>query len=495
MSLKILINASDPEECRVAAVKDSKLEEFHIESAAREITHGNIYKGIITRIEPSLQAVFVDYGAERHGFLQIHEIHPDYFHDDDSGDQSLQNLVKRGQELLVQVTKDPFMKKGAMLTTYISLPGRYLVLMPGRDTKGVSRKIADEARRQRLREIMDSFKLPQDFGLIVRTAGTDSTKKMLNRDYNYLMRLWKTIKGQVMAEKAPVLLYKERTLVLRSIRDSFTPEVSEILIDDPNVYHEVKDFIRLFSRRHTKIVKLFKGVKPLFSKFQLEDQIASIYENRVTLKSGGSIVIQPTEALVAVDVNSGKSTQEKSVEKTAYLTNIEAAEEIGRQLRLRDLGGLIVIDFIDMREPKHRLEVEKALKNVVKQDKARTKVGRISKFGLMEMSRQRLRPSIEYGSYLVCRSCQGKGQVPSPETLGIGFLRKLSLETAKGGVSSVKGTVPQEVADYLLNKKRKDIIELEMRREVQIEIAADTGMIPGESRIVCNETDNGPRPR
>lgn len=487
MSLKILINASDPEECRVASVKDSKLEEFHIESSAREITHGNIYKGIITRIEPSLQAVFVDYGAERHGFLQIHEIHPDYFHDENSGDQALQNLVKRGQELLVQVTKDPFMKKGAMLTTYISLPGRYLVLMPGRDTKGVSRKIADEDRRTRLREIMDSFKLPQDYGLIVRTAGSDCTKTMLNRDYNYLMRLWKTIKGQVMKEKAPVPLYKERTLVLRSIRDSFTPDVTEILIDTPNVYREVKDFIRLFSRRHTTIVKLYKGVKPLFSKFQLEDQIASIYENRVTLKSGGSIVIQPTEALVSVDVNSGKSTQEKSVEKTAYLTNQEAAEEIGRQLRLRDLGGLIVIDFIDMREPKHRLEVEKTLKNVVKQDKARSKVGRISRFGLMEMSRQRLRPSIEYGSYMVCPRCQGKGQVPSPETLGIGFLRKLSLETAKGGISAVKGIVPGEVADYLLNKKRKDIVELEMRREVHIEIAADADLMPGESRIICDD--------
>jgi len=381
------------------------------------------------------------------------------------------------------------MKKGAMLTTYISLPGRYLVLMPGRETKGISRKIVDEDRRQRLREIIDSFNLPQDFGLIVRTAGTDCTKKMLNRDYNYLMRLWKTIKDQVMEAKAPVLLYKERTLVLRSIRDSFTPDVAEILIDNPSVYHEVKDFIRLFSRRHTQIVKLYKGVKPLFSKFQLEDQIASIYENRVNLKSGGSIVIQPTEALVAVDVNSGKSTQEKSVEQTAYLTNLEAAEEVGRQLRLRDLGGLIVIDFIDMREPKHRGEVERALKNVVKQDKARTKVGRISKFGLMEMSRQRLRPSIEYGSYMICRSCQGKGQVPSPETLGIGFLRKLSLETAKGGISSVKGVVPKQVADYLLNKKRKDILDLEMRREVHIEIAADPELVPGESRITCDQAD------
>jgi ribonuclease E len=285
MSMKILINAVEHEECRVAIVKNSRLEEFYIESTAREITQGNIYKGTITRIEPSLQAVFVDYGAERHGFLQKYEIHSDYFQDIDSGDRDIQNLVKRGQELLVQVTKEPLMKKGAMLTTYISLAGRYLVLMPGGDKKGISRKIEDEEERNRLKDLVDKLKLPDDFGAIVRTAGQHCTKTLLARDLRYLLRLWKTIKGSVMKAKAPALLYKERHLILRSIRDYFTPDVTEILVDDAAVHHEVKGFLKIISHKHIKIVKHYKGAKPIFAKFQLEDQIASIYENRVHLKS------------------------------------------------------------------------------------------------------------------------------------------------------------------------------------------------------------------
>jgi len=487
MTIKILINAVDPEECRVATVKDNKLEAFHIESSLKEITHGNIYKGIISRIEPGLQAVFVDYGAERHGFLQKHEIHSDYFHDTEVGEKSIEKLVRRGQELMVQVTKDPFMKKGAMLTTFISLPGRYMVLMPGSDTRGVSRKIENEEERNRIKDILNTLKLPEDFGIIIRTAAESTSKTALSRDLKYLFRLWKTIKGSVMKQKAPALLYKERHLVIRSIRDSFTPEVSEILIDQDSVYREVRDFIKLFARNHGQIVKLYKGAKPIFSKFQLEDQIASIFESRVSLKSGGTLVIEQTEALVTVDVNSGKSTHEKSIEKTAYLTNLEAAEEIARQLRLRDLGGLIVIDFIDMKDAKHRAEVERVLRNQVKEDKARTKVGRISRFGLLEMSRQRIRPSIEFGSYLPCNYCQGKGLVPSPETLGIGFLRKLSLETLKEKARKVKGVVPMDVAEYLLNKKRREIVDLEVRREMSVEIEGDRSMLPGDSKIICSE--------
>ncbi|MCK5205749.1 MAG: Rne/Rng family ribonuclease, partial [Desulfobacterales bacterium] len=361
MSIKILINAIDPEECRVATVKANKLEEFYIESAAREITQGNIYKGVISRIEPSLQAVFVDYGAERHGFLQRPEIHSDYFQDSESGDHSIDKIVKRGQEIMVQVTKEPFMKKGAMLTTYISLAGRHLVLMPGSDKLGISRKIEDEEERNRLKDLMGKLKPPEGFGLIVRTVGIDSTKTLLSRDLRYLLRLWKTIKQSVMKEPAPALLYRERDLVLRSIRDYFTPEVNEILIDNPSVYQEVRKFIKIISRKHHKIVRLYKGAKPIFTKFEIENQIASIFESRVILKSGGSIVIEQTEAMVSIDVNSGKSTHERSIEKTAFLTNLEAAEEIARQLRLRDLGGLIVIDFIDMQEPKHRSEVERRL--------------------------------------------------------------------------------------------------------------------------------------
>ena len=487
MSIKILINAIDPEECRVAKVKADKLEEFYIESAAREITQGNIYKGVIARVEPSLQAVFVDYGAERHGFLQKPEIHSDYYRDNEGGNHSIEKIVKRGQEVMVQVTKEPFMRKGAMLTTYISLAGRHLVLMPGSDKLGISRKIEDEQERDRLKDLVDKLKPPEGFGLIVRTVGINSTKTLLSRDLKYLLRLWKTIKESVMKDPAPVLLYRERDLVLRSIRDYFTPDVNEILIDDPAVYQEVRKFIKIISRKHHKIVKLYKGVKPIFTKFEIENQIAPIFESRVTLKSGGSIVIEQTEALVSIDVNSGKSTHERSIEKTAFLTNLEAAEEAARQLRLRDLGGLIVVDFIDMQDLKNRSKVERRLRSCVSEDKAKTKVGKISRFGLLEMSRQRIRPSIEFGSYHPCRYCQGKGLVASTETLAVGFLRKLSLETLKPGVTSVKGVVPVDVADYLLNKKRKEIAELEERRALSVGIEGSLSMTPGESKITYND--------
>ncbi len=484
MSYKLLINALDPAECRIAKVKESKLEEFHIESAAREITQGNIYKAVITRIEPSLQAVFVDYGAERHGFLQKHEIHPDYHHDAPSGDRSIKGVVKRGQELLVQVTKDPHMNKGAMLTTFLSLAGRYLVLMPGSETKGVSRKIEDETERARLKEILDGLSIPEGYGVIVRTAGENAAKTPLGKDFRYLMRLWKTIKGNVMQVTAPALLHKESDLVVRSLRDYFTPEITEILIDENSIYEEARDFIAVISPKQENIVKFYKGAKPIFSKHQLEEQIASIYESRVTLKSGGSIVIEQAEALVAIDVNSGKGTQKTSIEQTALMTNLEAAEEVARQLRLRDMGGLIVIDFIDMRETKHKLEVERALKTHLKLDKAKVKVGKISQFGLLEMSRQRIRPSIESVSFTTCRYCQGKGATPTTETLGSGLLRRLSLETLKAGATLIRVVVPAEVAGYVLNRKRKELSDLETLREIRIQVEGDPGMVPGQVQVL-----------
>ena len=487
MISKVLINAVDPEECRIAKVVDNKLEEFHIESASKEITRGNIYKAVITRIEPSLQAVFVDYGAERHGFLQKHEIHSDYFQDNYAGDSSMANIIKKGQELLVQVSKDPLMKKGAMLTTFISIPGRFVVLTPGSEQRGISRKIENEEQRNHLKKIISKLNIPEGFGLIVRTAGANCTKTMLSKDLSYLLRLWKNIKSQIMKKNAPALLFKERNLVLRSIRDYFTPDINEILIDNASVYHEVKDFIKIISPKHTKIVKLYKGEKPIFTKYQLEDQIASIYKNRVNLKSGGSIVIEQTEALVAIDINSGKATKQKSIEETALQTNIEAAEEIARQLRLRDLGGLIVLDFIDMKGQKHKSELERTLKNHLKRDKAKTKVGKISKFGLMEMSRQRIRPSIEYSGFEACKYCHGKGMTPSPETLALAFLRKLSIETLKEECSNVTGIVPVEVADYILNNKRKEIINLELKRNLSITIKGDSTLFPGDSKIISSK--------
>lgn len=483
MSSKILINAVDPAECRIAIVKDSKLEKFRIETASREITHGNIYKGLITRIEPSLQAVFVDYGAERNGFLQKHDIHSDYYLGNPSQDRSIKNLVKRGQELLVQITKDPFGKKGAMLTTFLSLPGRHLVLMPGSENRGISRKIEDEEERRRLKDIVGQLKVPDGYGLIVRTAGKGCSKTVISKDLSYLMRLWKTIKGNVMKEKSPALMYRERNLVLRSLRDHFSPQISEILIDDAAVHREAKDFMKVISAKHAKTVKLYTGARPLFTKYELEKQIASIFENRVSLKSGGSIVIEQTEALVAIDVNSGKATRQESIEETAHKTNLEAAEEVARQLRLRDLGGLIVVDFIDMRDSKHKTEVERTLRSRLKSDQAKTRVGKISRFGLLEMSRQRLRPSIDFGSYETCRHCRGRGVTPSTEKLGLGFLRELSLRTLKNGISKVKATVPREVAEFLLNERRRDLLDIEARRQVHITLLGDATMVPGDSKI------------
>lgn len=485
MSSKILINAVDTEECRIAKVKDSQLEEFQIESASIEITQGNIYKAAVTRIEPSLQAVFIDYGAERNGFLQIQEIHHDYFHDIDGDSHDITQLVRKGQEMLVQVVKDPIMHKGAMLTTNLSLAGRLMVLMPGNETYGISRKIEDEQERQRLKDILNTLNVPEGFGVIVRTIAEGATKTTITKDFNYLMRLWKTIKSRVMEVDSPHLLYKERNLVVRTIRDYFTTDVSEILVDDTAVYHEIKDFMKIISPKQTKIVKQHKAAKPIFTKFQLENQIATVYDSRVPLKSGGSIVINQTEALVAIDVNSGKATQKGSIEETALQTNLEAVEEVARQLRLRDLGGLIVVDLIDMRDRKNRSEVERAMKTHLKNDKARTKVGRISRFGLLEMSRQRIRPSIEFSSYQVCEHCRGKGQVPSTESLGVAFLRKLSLESLKCDIKIMKGRVPASVADYLLNRKRKELTDLEEKRHLSIRIEADEHMVPGESRISC----------
>ncbi len=486
MSSKILINAIDPEEVRIAKVKESRMEEFQIEMAGREIIHGNIYKGVVTRVEPSLQAVFVDFGGERNGFLQQHEIHSDYFQENSGGHQTIENLIKKNQELMVQVTKDPMMKKGAMLSTYISLPGRYVVLMPGTNNRGISRKIEDEQERKRLKEILVGMKIPEGFGTIVRTAGQGCTKTQLSKDVSYLLRLWRNIKDKGMREEAPADLYKDRSLAVRSVRDYFDSDVNEILIDDESVFQEVKSFVHIISPRHKRIVKHYTLDKPIFSKYQLEEQIATIFENRVPLKSGGSIVIEQTEALVAIDVNSGRATKEKGIEQTALTTNLEAAEEVARQIRLRDLGGLIVVDFIDMREIKNRTAVERALREHVKRDKARARIGRISQFGLLEMARQRLAPSIELGSLVACPYCKGKGLTPSTETLAVRFLRQLKTLTRKTGLQRVHGSVPKAVADYVLNKKRKEIMELEMQRGFALTIEGNDSMPPHECHIDCD---------
>lgn len=476
----------DPDVSRIAAVIDSKLDQFHIETRAREVTQSNIYKGVVTRVEQSLQAVFVDYGAEKNGFLQKSEIHPDYFQDVETRDKALFNLIKKGQELIVQVVKDPISQKGAMLTTFISLPGRLAVLMPGSTTKGVSRKISEEDERKRLVSVLKTMDIPEGFGMIVRTVGKNATKTQLTADLRYLMRMWKNIDKLAIDNPAPSLLYKEQNLAVRSLRDYFTTDITEILIDDPDTYREVKEFMAMIAPKQKKIVKLFKGEKPIFTKYQLEEQIASIFKREVPLKSGGFLVIEQTEALVSIDVNSGKSTKLRNIEETAFHTNLEAAEEVARQLRLRNMGGLVVVDFIDMREKRHKAEITKCLKKNLKIDKAKTKVGGVTTFGLLEMSRQRIRHSITFGSYETCRYCKGRGQIPSVETQGLAVMRQLNLKTLKTENKQFQVYLPREVAYFILNKKREDILEIETKRGVSIAIEIDPELIPGQSQITGN---------
>ncbi|MEW6079023.1 MAG: Rne/Rng family ribonuclease [Thermodesulfobacteriota bacterium] len=483
MTAKILINAVDPEECRIAKVIDNRLDEFHLETSARATTKSNIYKAIVARVEPSLQAAFVDYGEERHGFLQKQDIHSDYFQHGDRN-APIQNLIKPGQELLVQVTRDPLMNKGAALTTFLSIPGRYCVLMPGSETIGVSKQISDDEERKRLKEILGKVAIPDNIGIIMRTAAREATKTVVANDIRYLLRLWKNIKDKGISSPAPAPLHKERNLAVRVIRDYLTPDITEILIDDPAIYQEVKDFVHVISPKHAKIVKPYSGAKPIFTKHQLEEQIESIFNAAVKLPSGGSIVLNQTEALVAIDVNSGKSKQSASVEETALQTNLEAAEEISRQLRLRDMAGLIVIDFIDMKTRAHNSAVEKCLKTNLKNDKARTRVGSISRFGLLEMSRQRLRQSLETASFVTCDHCGGKGYVLAADKLGVRFLRKLQLEANKNSGTHITARVPAEVADFLLNRKRSDILELENRHGLTITIKGDAAMPRDESQII-----------
>ncbi|WP_449244370.1 Rne/Rng family ribonuclease [Desulfobacca acetoxidans] len=482
---KMLINASDPEEFRVAIVEDGKLEEFALEAASREQLKGNIYKGVISNIEPSLQAAFVHYGAERQGFLPISEIHPEYFQPEapQRSRPKIQEVLKKGQELLVQVIKEEIASKGAYLTTYISLPGRFLVLLPGQEQIGISRKIEEEARRQELKALIKEFNLTHGMGLIVRTASEAAKKRELQKDYQYLNNIWQEIKKNAGQSPAPALIYKELDLVIRTIRDYYTADINEILIDDVETFTQIKNFFKAFSPKHTNVLKLYKEKRPIFSKYQIEEQLERLYDNQVPLKSGGGVVINPTEALVAIDVNSGRCISPKEVEETAFRTNLEAAQEIARQLRLRDLGGLIVIDFIDMKDRKHRKEVEKELKAALKKEKARVTVGQISKFGLLELSRQRLRPAVQTSLYITCPHCQGRGLIKSVEASGLSLIRKICHEAAKNDIQEVRALLPQEVTNYLLNKKRKELVSLEEKFQLRLFIASKEGLAWTESRL------------
>lgn len=499
---KLLINAEEPEECRLALLEDGRLESINVSTTSREQRKNNIYKARIVAIEPSLQAAFVEYGTDKNGFLPFSEIHPEYFKQDLSENLqhlvdtqqwkklSITDVVERGQDILAQVVKEEVGKKGANMTTFLSIPGRCVVLMPGSDSSGISRKISGEQRRSQLRETMKSMELPEGIGWIVRTASVDITQEALTRDVGYLLKLWKDIKGKGQALEGVGLIYEEQHSVLRFLREHFDPSIQEILVDDRSALEQVKEFVQLLPQDQQSVtVRLHQGARPIFNQFSVEDQIESIYQPQVSLPSGGSIVIDPTEALVAIDVNSGSTSKGKNFEASIFQANMEAAVELARQLRLRDLGGLIVVDFIDMRSRKNIIAVEKQVRAAMKKDKAKVDFSRISKFGLMEISRQKLGAPIEAGNYRRCEHCKGRGTVRSVETLSLFYLRRIQTGASRKPVERIECHFPLDVAAYLLNQKRTEVSEMEKRYDVEIMIEAETHMKPADNEIIFHKAE------
>jgi ribonuclease E len=466
---RMLFNATQQEELRVAIVKGQKLVDIDIENASRQQRKGNIYKGIITRVEPSLEACFIDYGEDRHGFLPFKEINRSYFtRSIDLRTERIQDALEEGQELIVQVEKEERGNKGAALTTYISLAGRYLVLMPNNPRGGgVSRRIEGEEREE-LKNLIGQLQTPQGMSLIARTAGIGRNLEELQWDLNYLLKLWTAIESAVTENAAPILIYLESSLVIRAIRDYFEPDMSEVLIDTPEIYEQAQSFVSLVMPDYVNKLKLYKSDVPLFSRFKIEQQIETAHARMVNLPSGGAIVIDHTEALVSIDVNSARANKGSDIEETALRTNLEAAEEVPRQLRLRDIGGLIVIDFIDMENPRNQREVENKLKEAIHQDRARVQLGRISKFGLMEVSRQRLRPALGDGSHITCPRCNGTGHIRDIESSALQILRILQEEALQDDIATLTCQVPIEVAAFLLNEKRSELVKIENRCKVDI---------------------------
>jgi ribonuclease E len=533
MTKRMLIDAAHAEETRVVVVDGTRIEELDFESQSRKQLRGNIYLAKVTRVEPSLQAAFVEYGGNRHGFLAFNEIHPDYYQipiadrealmreeaDDEEDDHhhpaaegdeenggvdeddvveeqlerrrrrlmrryKIQEVIKRRQIMLVQVVKEERGNKGAALTTYLSLAGRYCVLMPNTARGGgISRKITVAADRKRLKSAAQSLEVPQGMGLIIRTAGAARTKLEIKRDYEYLMRLWETIREATLKSIAPALIYEEEDLVKRAIRDMFDKDLEGIWVEGEAGYREARDFMRMIMPSQAKKIQLYKEPTPLFVKYKVEDQLAQIHSPIVQLRSGGYLVINQTEALVAVDVNSGKATRERNIEATALKTNMEAAEEASRQLRLRDLAGLIVIDFIDMDESKNNRAVEKKLKDCLKDDRARVQMGKISPFGLMEISRQRRRMGVLEGATHVCEHCQGQGRVRSIESAALAALRAIEIEAARNGAGSAIINLPSAVALYVLNEKRAYLGRLEQTHGLRVAIAVNDKLGRAEHEI------------
>jgi len=575
MSMRMLIDARHPEETRVAVVKGNRIEEFDFESAEHKQLKGNIYLAKVTRVEPSLQAAFVDYGGNRHGFLAFSEIHPDYYqipkadreallreeaehaaeeerlreaaedfeplgghHDDDGIDDQpeepegdadngteeaaevgtganrspvdesaadelrrkrqnlrrrykIQDVIQRRQVLLVQVVKEERGNKGAALTTYLSLAGRYCVLMPNTSHGGgISRKISNGADRKRLKSIMGDLNLPKTMGLIVRTAGLSRTKVEIKRDFDYLARLWDEIRERTLGSQAPALIYRDSDLIKRAIRDLYHKDIDEVVVEGDDGYKAARGFMKLLMPSHVKRVKQHVETTPLFQRYGAEDQLSAMYQPLVQLKSGGYLVINPTEALVSIDINSGRSTREHNIEQTAYNTNLEAAQEIARQLRLRDMAGLIVIDFIDMEQNSHVRKVEKAMKEALRSDRARIQVGRISSFGLMEMSRQRLRTGVLEASTKPCAHCDGTGLMRTAASAGLSALRIIEDEATRGRGEKILLRAGRDAAVYVLNKKRAELADIELRYGVSIEVVIDESFEGARMTV----ESSGPRP-
>ena len=475
---RILINATQQEELRVGMVDGQRLYDLDIELPSRNQKKDNIYKGVITRIEPSLEAAFVDFGSERHGFLPFKDISREYFSDsENSGDRfSVKDQISEGQQIVVQVEREERGTKGAALTTFISLAGRYLVLMPNNPRAGgVSRRIEGEERDD-VRKTLSDVEIPKGMGAIVRTAGVGRTAEELQWDLNYLEQIYRAIKNAVNTHDKPFLIYQESNVIIRALRDHLRDDIGEIIIDDTDVFNDAKKFIEQVMPHNVNKLKLYEDTVPLFNRYQIESQIESAFEREVSLPSGGSIVVDHTEAMIAIDINSARATKGSDIEETATHTNLEAADEIARQLRIRDLGGLIVIDFIDMMANKNQREVENRLRDALKIDRARVQIGRISRFGLLEMSRQRLRPSLEESSQIVCPRCTGHGTIRSIESLALGVLRLIEEEALKEKTATVTAKLPVDVTSFLLNEKRSNIGDIESRHRVQIIIVPDPNL-------------------
>ena len=473
---RMLINATQPEELRVALVDGQRLYDLDIESGAREQKKANIYRGKITRVEPSLEAAFVDYGADRHGFLPLKEISREYFVKDVSGRPSIKEVLKEGQEVIVQVDKEERGNKGAALTTFVSLAGRFLVLMPNNPRAGgISRRIEGDERSQ-LKDAMGQLTVPDKMGLIVRTAGIGRNPEELQWDLDYLVQVWESITTEAAKRPAPFLIYRESNVIIRAMRDYLRQDIGEVLIDSPEIHAEALGFIRQVMPSYQQKIKLYADEVPLFSRFQIESQIETAYQREVKLPSGGSIVIDHTEALVSIDINSARATRGSDIEETALQTNSEAADEIARQLRLRDIGGLVVIDFIDMGPARNQREVENRMRDALKLDRARVQIGRISRFGLMEMSRQRLRPSLGETSGVVCPRCNGQGTIRDVRSLSLSIMRLIEEEAMKENSAQIRAILPVPVATYLLNEKRSVLADLESRQNVRVVLLPNPDM-------------------